>query len=170
VRTPLLRLLAATASLALAAALTAACGGGDSGTPAPAGSCQVQVSTNTKTKPTVVVPQCSPPGSLQRNDVVAGSGPAAVAGDSVRVQYVGIAWSNRRQFDASWDHGGQPFAVSPLGQAQVITGWNQGLIGVRAGTRRLLVIPPALGYGVQGSGEIKSNETLVFVVDVVSVN
>jgi peptidylprolyl isomerase len=60
--------------------------------------------------------------------------------------------------------------VAPLGQAQVIAGWNEGLIGAQAGSRRLLVIPPDQGYGSQGSGDaIAPNETLIFVVDVISI-
>jgi peptidylprolyl isomerase len=72
-------------------------------------------------------------------------------------------------FDASYSHGGTPFTVSPLGSAQVITGWNQGLLGVRAGGVRELVIPPALGYGAQGQGSIKPNEVLIFLITVKSV-
>ena len=65
----------------------------------------------------------------------------------------------------------RPFTVAPLGRASVISGWNQGLVGAKVGGRRLLVIPPDLGYGAQGaSGVIAPNETLVFVVDVVGIN
>lgn len=101
---------------------------------------------------------------------MAGSGPAAKAGDSVTVKYDGISWSTKQQFDASWDNGIGQFTVAPLGQAQVIDGWNQGLIGVKKGERRLLIIPPALGYGAQANGPIAANETLIFVVDVVSIS
>jgi peptidylprolyl isomerase len=103
-------------------------------------------------------------------EIVAGTGPAAKAGGSVTVKYVGVSWSTKQQFDASWDNGLGQFTVAPLGQAQVIEGWNQGLIGVKKGERRLLVIPPSLGYGPQGNGPIAPNETLIFVVDVMSVS
>lgn len=134
------------------------------------GPCDVKVSTDIKKKPEVTVPDCDAPKALQTREIVEGSGAEAKAGDAVAVQYVGVSWSTKKQFDASWDRGGKPFTVSPLGQAGVIQGWNQGLVGVKTGSRRLLVIPANLGYGAQGSGAIKPGETLVFVVDVVSVN
>nr|WP_246002639.1 FKBP-type peptidyl-prolyl cis-trans isomerase [Allorhizocola rhizosphaerae] len=114
---------------------------------------------------------CAPPTELQTRDVSAGSGTAAKNGDSVQVNYVGVAWSTKKQFDSSWGPGRKPFAVQPLGQARVIQGWNQGLVGVKTGMRRLLVIPADLAYGNQQQGaDIKAGETLVFVVDIVSVN
>jgi peptidylprolyl isomerase len=150
----------------------AACGGDDAGDAgdAAAGPCDVQVSGPAKQKPTVTIPDnCDPPTALQTRDVTQGSGAAAKAGDSVEVNYLGVAWSTKAEFDSSWKPGRKPFAVSPLGQAQVIKGWNDGLVGAKVGGRRLLVIPPGLGYGAQGQGPIKANETLVFVVDVVSI-
>ena len=101
-------------------------------------------------------------------DVVRGDGRRARAGDSVTVQYVGISWSTGRQFDASWDRG-QPFGF-PLGQGQVIRGWDRGVRGMRLGGRRELVIPPHLAYGPQGfPPDIGPNETLVFAIDLVAV-
>jgi peptidylprolyl isomerase len=97
-------------------------------------------------------------------DIVKGSGAGAKDGDSVTVDYAGSSWSTGKEFDASWNSG-QPFPVA-LGQGSVIQGWEQGLQGMKNGGRRLLVIPPDLGYGAQGSGDkIKPNETLVFVID-----
>ncbi len=133
--------------------------------------CEVEVSADTSVKPEVRVPDCEPPGELVVAAVVEGSGTAAAAGDAVSVQYAGFSWSNGSQFDASWDRGARPFDVTPLGSAPVIQGWNDGLVGARVGDRRLLVIPPELGYGAAGAGGvIGPNETLVFVVDVVAVN
>lgn len=147
----------------------AACGGDDGGN-AAAGPCDVKVSGAPKQKPTVTIPDnCDPPAELKVQDVSAGSGAAAKEGDSVEVNYLGVAWSTKAEFDSSWKPGREPFAVSPLGQAQVITGWNQGLVGAKVGGRRVLVIPPSLGYGSRGQGPIKANETLVFVVDIVSI-
>lgn len=147
----------------------AACGGDGEGD-AASGPCDVKVGGSAKQKPTVTIPDgCEPPAELQTRDVAEGSGAAAKAGDSVEVNYVGIAWSTKAEFDTSYKAGRTPFAVRPLGQASVIKGWNQGLIGAKAGGRRLLVIPPSLGYGERGQGPIKPNETLVFVVDIVSV-
>ncbi|WP_051366419.1 FKBP-type peptidyl-prolyl cis-trans isomerase [Hamadaea tsunoensis] len=131
----------------------------------------VNVSTDLSKKPEIAFSDAAAkPSTLQVTDIVEGSGPAAKDGDAVSVQYVGVSWSSQKQFDASWDRGA-PFTVSPLGRARVIDGWNQGLVGAKAGGRRLIVIPPNLGYGAAGAGGvIGPNETLVFVVDVVSIN
>ncbi|THV33690.1 FKBP-type peptidyl-prolyl cis-trans isomerase [Glycomyces buryatensis] len=133
--------------------------------------CEVEVSTDTALKPAVKVPDCDPPAELFAQNVVDGEGTEAKAGDAVSVQYAGWSWSTGAGFDASWDRGAQPFDVTPLGSAPVIQGWNDGLLGAHVGDRRLLVIPPALGYGSAGAGGvIAPNETLVFVVDVLAVN
>lgn len=135
------------------------------------GPCDVKVGTEAGKKPSVTVPDgCEAPKALEQRDIIAGTGDAAKAGDAVEVQYVGVAWSTKKQFDASWDRGGKTFKVEPLGQARVIEGWNQGLVGVQKGTRRLLVIPASLGYGERGTSGIKGGETLIFIVDVVSIN
>jgi peptidylprolyl isomerase len=81
-----------------------------------------------------------------------------------------VSCSNGKLFDATYRDGGNPFTVAPLGQAQVISGWNKGLIGVKVGGVRELVIPPADGYGKQGNGPIPPNDTLVFLVTVKSVD
>lgn len=161
---------------AVSAGLSAGCGA-DTGSDREAvvvevsAGCEVEVSADTSVKPEVRVPDCEPPGELVVAAVVEGSGPEAAAGDAVSVQYAGFSWSNGSQFDASWDRGARPFDVTPLGSAPVIQGWNDGLVGARVGDRRLLVIPPELGYGAAGAGGvIGPNETLVFVVDVVAVN
>jgi peptidylprolyl isomerase len=124
------------------------------------------IGEDTKTKPEVPAPQGDPPSELVIRDIVAGKGPKAKAGDELAMQYVGISWSTGEQFDASWDRGAQPFAFQ-LGAGMVIPGWDQGLVGLRKGGRRLLIIPPEMGYGPQGTpdGTIAPNETLVFVVD-----
>ena len=115
-------------------------------------------------KPKIATPHGAPPSTLVKKDLVVGHGPAAKAGDTVTVQYVGDSWSNGKQFDASWDRG-QPFTF-PLGQGQVIQGWDNGVAGMKVGGRRELVIPPDQGYGAQGAPpDIAPNETLVFVVD-----
>jgi len=118
-------------------------------------------------KPVVAPPQGDPPPALLIEDLQPGEGPAVASGARVHVHYVGIAWSNGQQFDASWDRG-QTFDFK-LGAGQVIAGWDQGVEGMQAGGRRQLTIPPHLGYGSQGAGGvIKPNETLVFVVDLIS--
>ena len=101
-------------------------------------------------------------------DLVEGTGPAAKTGDTVKVKYVGLGWSTGQEFDASWDRG-DTLDVE-LGAGSVIPGWDQGLVGIKKGGRRLLVIPPNLAYGEQGQPPtIGANETLVFVIDAVSV-
>jgi peptidylprolyl isomerase len=123
------------------------------------------ISKDLTAKPQISKPAGEPPAELQKTDVVEGKGKPAKPGDLVSVQYVGNSWSTGTQFDASWDRGGQPFQF-PLGAGQVIAGWDQGVAGMKRGGRRLLVIPPDLGYGAQSpTPDIAPNETLIFVVD-----
>ena len=95
------------------------------------------------------------------------TGAEAKAGSNVSVQYVGVNFADCKQFDASWDR--QSPLPFKLGAQQVIPGWDQGVVGMKVGGRRELIIPPDLGYGPNGQGPIQPNETLVFVVDLVSV-
>lgn len=109
------------------------------------------------------------PADLVIEDIQAGDGAEAVAGQNVSVHYVGVAHSTGDEFDASWNRG-QPFQF-PLGAGRVIGGWDQGVTGMKVGGRRRLVIPPHLGYGERGAGAaIKPGETLIFVVDLLGVN
>ncbi|SNY82058.1 peptidylprolyl isomerase [Nocardia amikacinitolerans] len=117
--------------------------------------------------PTVTIPDdCDPPTQLIVKDLVEGSGPGAVADQPLTMNYVLVTWSDKKKLDSSFDRG-KPFQLN-LGAGEVIPGWDQGLVGVQQGARRLLIIPPNLGYGA-GSGGIKPNETLVFVTDAVGV-
>jgi peptidylprolyl isomerase len=91
-----------------------------------------------------------------------------VKGKNVSVHYVGVAWSNGQEFDASWNRG-EAFEFR-LGAGQVIQGWDDGVAGMKVGGRRQLTIPPDMGYGSRGAGGvIKGGETLVFVVDLLNV-
>jgi peptidylprolyl isomerase len=124
---------------------------------------------STNEKPSVEIPAADPPDDLLIEEITVGDGDEAVPGRNVMVHYVGVAWSNGRQFDASWDRG-DSFDFR-LGAGQVITGWDRGVAGMKVGGRRRLTIPPHLGYGQQGAGGvIKGGETLVFVVDLLGVN
>ncbi len=124
---------------------------------------------DTSTKPVIPKPTGTPPRKLVKEDIVQGTGPGAKPGDTVVVHYVGMNFSNGQEFDASWD-AGAPFPVE-LGTGAVIAGWERGLVGIKEGGRRELIIPPELGYGAQGfPPDIPPNETLVFVIDAVSVN
>ena len=103
---------------------------------------------------------------LYYQDQIVGTGAVANAGANVTADYTG--WlHNGQQFDTSAGRG--PIAISNLGQAQLIAGWNEGLQGMRAGGRRLLVIPHHLGYGATGSGPIPPYATLVFRIDMRTV-
>jgi peptidylprolyl isomerase len=124
---------------------------------------------NLNEKPQVDVPSAQAPSyQLEIEDITVGQGDEAVAGKIVEVHYVGVSWSSGKEFDASWDRG-DTFKFG-LGKGQVIPGWDQGVAGMKAGGRRRITIPPALGYGKRGAaGVIGPDETLVFVVDLVGV-
>jgi peptidylprolyl isomerase len=109
------------------------------------------------------------PDGLKYGDLTVGCGAVVKINDKVNVQYTGWLQSNGTQFDTSRQSGRGVFSVS-LGQHQVIPGWEEGIPGMHIGGKRRLVIPPALGYGAQGSPPtIPPNATLVFDVEVVSV-
>src|SRR5215203_4702573 len=166
--------------LLLLLVVPAACGSDDdSGEPAakptpektseePSPSAQREALKDTSTKPVIPKPSGSPPRKLDKQDVVKGTGPAAKPGDTLTVNYVGVAFSTGDEFDASWDRG-QPFEA-PLGAGRVIKGWDKGLVGMRKGGRRMLTIPPELAYGAQGyPPTIAPNETLIFVIDALDI-
>ena len=118
-------------------------------------------------RPEIDFPGGEPPAELEITDIWEGQGPVASAGDRVTVHYVGVAHSTGEEFDASWDRG-EPLSFQ-LGAGQVIAGWDQGVQGMKVGGRRQLVIPPGLGYGDRGAGNmIAPGETLIFVCDLVS--
>jgi len=108
-------------------------------------------------------------GGIQCIDLKVGNGTMAQPDSTVAVEYTGWLQSNGKKFDSSYDRGGQSFSVSPLGHAQVIQGWNEGLLGMKVGGTRRLIIPPPLGYGAQANQGIPANSTLIFDVTVVSV-
>lgn len=121
-------------------------------------------------KPQLTVPDnCSPPTELLSADLAPGTGPEATPGSTLQADYLLVTWSDKQEVDTSWQEGRGPIPLENLGQAAVIQGWNEGLIGIRQGARRLLVVPPDLGYGEQGQPPVQPNETLVFVVDAVEV-
>lgn len=120
-------------------------------------------------KPQVDIPDTAPPTELIIEDLEVGTGPEAVPGKQVAVDYVGVSWSTGGEFDNSYDRG--QALVFNLGAGQVIQGWDTGIAGMKVGGRRRITIPPQLGYGARGAaGVIKPNETLVFVCDLVGVS
>ena len=108
------------------------------------------------------------PTELVTEDLTVGNGAEATAGSTVSCHYVGVAHSTGEEFDASWNRG-EPLTFR-LGVGQVIRGWDDGILGMKEGGRRRLHIPSDLAYGDRGAGAvIKPGESLVFVVDLVSV-
>lgn len=168
-------ILALCAALALA---IAGCGGGDdsaSTSSSEAASAEKPAeggggggSADLTKKPKVTVPSGPPPKQLEEKELVEGDGAEAKPGDEVTVQYVGVGYKSKEQFDASWDRN-EPFSFT-LGAGEVIPGWDEGIAGMKVGGRRELTIPPELAYGPSGSPPvIGPNETLIFVVDLLAV-
>src|SRR3954453_17723550 len=117
-------------------------------------------------KPEITIPDdCDPPKKLITKDLSEGTGNGAKAGQKLQMNYHLVTWSNKQVLDSSFDS--KPFDLT-LGAGEVIPGWDQGLVGIKQGGRRLLIIPPDLAYGQGGRG-IQPNETLVFVTDAVAV-
>jgi peptidylprolyl isomerase len=106
------------------------------------------------------------PSGLYYRDLTPGTGPVVAPGQQVSAHYTG--WlANGTQFDSN--AGGTPYSFRVRAH-EVIEGWDQGVVGMRVGGKRQLVIPPALGYGPAGSGPIPPNAILVFKVEVVSAS
>ena len=147
---------------------TAGGSGSGGGQPTTADTMQWSPAGTSGTQPTVVVPTGRPPTQLLTKDLIVCTGATAQAGSPVSVQYIGYSWTTRQEFDASWNRH-QAFGFT-LGVHQVISGWDQGVAGMKVGGRRELVIPPDMAYGPQSPGAgIAPNDTLIFVVDLVSV-
>jgi peptidylprolyl isomerase len=118
--------------------------------------------------PTVTIPKSAPPKNLTATTLIKGDGAKVAKGQSVVVQYTGVIWRTGKVFDSSWSRK-QPFSfVDGANPEQVIPGWDKGLVGQTVGSRVLLTVPPADGYGSQGNSQagIKGTDTLVFVVDI----
>lgn len=122
-------------------------------------------------EPTIKRPTGPAPTKLVVKNLITGTGASAEKGDTVYVNYVGELYKNGKIFDASWkDTPGKTFSFV-LGEGQVIPGWDDGLVGMKVGGRRELIIPPADAYGKSGSGStIPPNSTLIFVVDLIKVS
>lgn len=116
-------------------------------------------------EPLITLPGSQPPSTLQTQDLVIGSGKEVLATSTLTVNYSLVTWSDEMAVESSFSSSPATFPLSG-----VILGWQQGLVGAKEGGRRLLVIPPDLGYGNQQAGPIQPNETLVFVVDIIAVS
>jgi FKBP-type peptidyl-prolyl cis-trans isomerase FkpA len=150
----------ARAALLMVAAVSLACSGGGSSLPAPnperlpfADKLNVDFAKMTKTKLGVYV-----------RDLELGTGPLVQAGQNLSVRYSG-SLNNGTEFDKVGP-GEKPITFK-LGRRQVIQGWDDGIVGMRVGGRRQLVIPPDLGYGQERSGKIPGDATLVFVIEII---
>ena len=133
------------------------------------------VSAASGSAPAVTIPKSgTPPKQLVTKTLIKGTGPAVAKGQTVVVQYIGVIWppkggaNSGKVFDSSWSRSA-PFGFT-IGASppQVITGWDKGLVGQTVGSRVMLVVPPADGYGSAGASQagIKGTDTLVFVVDI----
>ena len=143
-------------------AFASGCGNSEkTGTSNPSSAASASSPTKVSGQPTTTA------SGLQYWDIVVGTGATAVSGKPVSVHYTGWLTSGQK-FDSSVDRG-QPF-VFPLGEGQVIKGWDEGVAGMKAGGKRQLRIPPSLGYGAEGAGGvIPPNATLIFDVELLDV-
>jgi peptidylprolyl isomerase len=162
------------AALPATIAFAAACGDGpdDDPTPTQAPSVvptsneQTPASTGTTTGTIVLKNPTTTPSGLKYEDVTVGTGESPVTGRRVSVHYTGTL-TNGTKFDSSVDRG-QPFTFV-IGVGSVIRGWDEGVATMKVGGKRLLEIPPALGYGSRANGPIPANSTLLFEVELLSV-
>lgn len=162
-------------TIALCAALAiAGCGGSDSSSSSSGESSESATAIKWSppgefgSKPEAVAPGGTAPKKLETKELIEGTGAEAKAGDRVTVQYVGVDYKSGEEFDSSWSRN-EPFSFA-LGGGEVIAGWDQGIVGMKVGGRRELIIPSELAYGPSGSPPvIAPNATLVFVVDLLAV-
>jgi peptidylprolyl isomerase len=182
-RTPIFSLLGALALLA-AAVLAAGCGSSGSSSTITIGNenttdnalvheadpsvPKTPTSGPLSTKPTIEAGKGAKPVKLETKEIVKGTGRTADTSHGVYVNYVGALWSNGKEFDSSWSRN-EPFLFTP-GLGEVIKGWEKGVVGMKEGGRRELIIPASEAYGAQGSPpKIPKNEALIFVVDLLKV-
>ena len=132
---------------------------------APAGLPTVEFKNGPTKEPTVTVPKTAAPTTTQQATLIEGNGATVQKGQTISAQYHGVLWKDGSVFDSSWQRGAA--ADFPIGVGGVIPGWDKTLVGKKVGSRVLLVIPPADGYGTKGSPpKISGTDTLVFVVDI----
>ena len=119
-----------------------------------------------KTKPEIEFYEGDAPVELVSIDIELGSGEEAKSGDKVDVHYLVVDFESGEEFDSSWGRGQS--VNFPL--RSLIAGWQEGIPGMKIGGRRQLIVPPALAYGVAGSGHQLSGRTLIFVIDLLGVS
>jgi peptidylprolyl isomerase len=118
-------------------------------------------------EPKAKLPSGAAPKKLVTDELIEGTGPEAKQGGVATVQYAGYLFKGGKQFVSSWS--GTPITFT-IGKNEVIPGWDEGVVGMKAGGRRELVVPPELAYGSEEIGPIPANSTLVFYVDLLSVS
>jgi peptidylprolyl isomerase len=160
----LIKIFAIIAVAAIAFASFTSLGGDDtvSGTVSTPG--LPSVTNNAGEAPTITPVTGAAPATLQSVDIIEGTGAEVLATSTITFHYTLMSWSTGEVLESSWTTG-QP-AVFPL--TQLIAGWQQGLPGMKVGGRRLLVVPPSLGYG--GTGSPLETETLIFSLDILAVS
>jgi peptidylprolyl isomerase len=131
-----------------------------------------KVTSSATTGPTITIPtKSAPPAKLVVTTLIKGTGTPVKAGQAIVVRYVGSIWRTGKVFNDNWPNVQTPTAPPNVFQlGQLIPAWNTGLVGVPVGSRVMLVVPPAEGYGSKGqsSAGIKGTDTLVFVVDILA--
>ena len=125
----------------------------------------VQVTTNAGEAPTITAPSGDAPTTLIVEDVIVGSGTEVLATSTLTLHYTLMKWSDGSILESSWSNG----TPSTFQLSGLIQGWKEGLPGAKVGGRRLLVIPPALGYGPM-AGHPLEKDTLIFAVDIIAVS
>jgi peptidylprolyl isomerase len=155
-RKTLIKVFAVLAVLAMTFTTVTSCGGNNK---------MPSVTANAGEEPTITPPTGSAPSELKTEDIITGSGAEVQSTSTLTVHYTLMSWSSGEVLESSWSSG-QP-ATFPLNG--VIAGWQEGLPGAKVGGRRLLIIPPSLGYG-PSVGHPLEKETLIFVVDIIAVS
>ncbi len=128
--------------------------------PTPFSSPSLEPSVNPVSSPTTF------PDGLQIQDEKLGNGKEVKSGDTISINYLGTL-QNGKKFDSSYDRG-QPFQTQ-IGVGQVIKGWDEGVVGMKVGGKRKLIIPPSLGYGSRDMGTIPPSSTLIFEVELMAI-
>lgn len=118
--------------------------------------------------PGITIPNTEAPSELRIAQLIKGAGETVKSGDNVTMHYSGFLWADGSKFDSSWDKGSPAQFV--VAQGQLIDGFLSAVVGQQVGSRVVVVIPPALGYGEQGSDTIPANSTLVFVIDILGTS
>lgn len=137
-----------------------------SASPSPSPDLQLNFQNKFPTPTPKTTPTAAPSSKLEIEDITVGKGDEVKSGDTIEVNYIGTL-ENGQKFDSSYDRG-QAFTTQ-IGTGQVIKGWDMGLLGMKPGGKRRLTIPPSLGYGDQQQGNIPPNSTLIFEIELVSI-